>query len=177
MTLPSQLDEIDRVLLEALQADCKISLGKLGERVDLSAPAVMERVRKLENAGFITGYHAALDGRRLGLDITAFIGISINYPKDIDRFLEQMGSRPEVLECHHVTGEHTLLLKVKTANTASLERVLSALRAVEGVTRTQTMVVLSTAAETSRVPLPEAAPQNELALVPKRRGVRVREAS
>jgi Lrp/AsnC family transcriptional regulator, leucine-responsive regulatory protein len=170
-------DAIDLCLLAALQADCKTSLGRLGERVGLSAPAVMERVRKLESAGLITGYHAALDGRRLGLDITAFVGVSINYPKDIDRFLAQVAKRPEVLECHHVTGEHTLLLKVKTNNTASLERVISDIRAVDGVTRTQTMVVLSTAAETQRVPLPEPAPA-EAAPPTKRRAPRiVREAS
>jgi Lrp/AsnC family transcriptional regulator, leucine-responsive regulatory protein len=177
MSLSFALDPIDRCLVEALQEDCKTSLNKLGEKVGLSAAAVMERVRKLENAGVITGYRAEVDGRRLGLDITAFIGVSINYPKDIHEFLEGVASRPEVLECHHITGGHTLLLKVKTENTASLERVISALRAVEGVTRTETMVVLSTAAETSRVPLPEVEPA-PLGAPPKRRSARaVREAS
>lgn len=177
MPSPVSLDAIDRVLLEALQEDCKVSLSMLGERVGLGAPAVMDRVRKLECAGVITGYHAALDGKRLGLDITAFVGVSINYPKDIGGFLDRVASRPEVLECHHVTGGHTLLLKVKTENTASLERVISALREVEGVTRTETMVVLSTASETFEVPLPEVEPEASPA-PPKRRGARPsREAS
>ena len=149
------LDDIDRQLLAALQDDCKQPLSKLGDRVGLSAPAVMERVRKLESAGVISGYHAKVDGRRLGLDITSFIGVSINYPKDIEHFLRELAERPEVLECHHVTGGHTLLLKVKTKNTASLERLISRLRQVEGVTRTETMVVLSTAAESASVPLGE----------------------
>lgn len=176
MALPSFMDEIDRTLLEALQADCKTSLNKLGEKVGLGAPAVLERVRKLEGAGLITAYQAVLDGKRLGLDITAFVGVSINYPKDIAGFLNTVASRPEVLECHHVTGGHTLLLKVKTENTASLERAISALREVEGVTRTETMVVLSTAAETSRIPLP--AVQTSEPLPPKRRGARsLREVS
>jgi Lrp/AsnC family leucine-responsive transcriptional regulator len=176
MPLPSPLDDIDRVLIEALQEDCKVSLSKLGERVGLGAPAVMERVRKLESAGVITGYHAAVEGRRLGLDITAFVGVSINYPKDIVGFLQTVASRPEVMECHHITGGHTLLLKVKTENTASLERVISALRESEGVTRTETMVVLSTAAETFRVPLPEVEPEAS-APPNKRRPRPVREAS
>ncbi|HJL17831.1 MAG TPA: Lrp/AsnC family transcriptional regulator [Sandaracinaceae bacterium LLY-WYZ-13_1] len=161
MTHPTQLDDIDRQLLEALQRDCKQPLSKMGERVGLSAPAVMERVRKLEGAGVITGYHASVDGRRLGLDITSFIGVSINYPKDIDEFLRELSERPEVLECHHVTGGHTLLLKVKTRNTASLERLISRLRQVEGVTRTETMVVLSTASESTRIPLGELEPAAE----------------
>jgi Lrp/AsnC family leucine-responsive transcriptional regulator len=155
------LDAIDRALLEALQDDCKASLGKLGELVGLSPPSVMERVRKLEASGVITGYHAAVDAKRVGLDITAFVGVSINYPKDIEAFLAQLAGRPEVQECHHVTGAATLLLKVKTRNTASLERVISALRQVEGVTRTETMVVLSTATEGSHVALPELAPEPE----------------
>jgi Lrp/AsnC family leucine-responsive transcriptional regulator len=175
MSSPAYLDEIDRSLLASLQEDCKTSLNKLGEKVGLSPQAVMERVRKLESAGVITGYHAAIAGRVLGLDITAFVGVSINYPKDIGGFLEKVATRPEVLECHHVTGGHTLLLKVKTTNTASLERVISALREVEGVTRTETMVVLSTAAETPRVPIPDAEPARETA-APKRRPRTLREA-
>lgn len=168
--MPPPLDDVDHRLIEALQEDCKQPLGRLGELVGLSAPAVMERVRKLEGTGVITGYHAAVDGRRLGLDITSFIGVSINYPKDIDRFLEELAGRPEVLECHHVTGGHTLLLKVKTRNTASLERLISRLRQVEGVTRTETMVVLSTATESSRVPLGELEPCPDASL--KRRARR-----
>lgn len=152
------LDAIDRELLEVLQRDCKTPLAALGKRVGLSAPAVMERVRKLESAGVITGYHAAVDARRVGLDVTAFVGLSINYPKDVEGFLSRIAERPEVLECHHVTGGHTLLLKVKTRDTASLEQVISFLRSVEGVTRTETMVVLSTSTERARVPLPEVEP-------------------
>ncbi len=175
MPLPSKLDAIDRTLLEALQEDCKTPLNKLGEKVDLGAPAVLERVRKLESAGVITGYFAAVDGKRVGLDITAFVGVSINYPKDIGGFLARVATRPEVLECHHVTGGHTLLLKVKTENTSSLERVISALREVDGVTRTETMIVLSTARESARVPLPEV-DEEAIASPPKRR-TRAREAS
>lgn len=85
-------------------------------------------------------------------------------------FLAAVAARPEVLECHHVTGEHTLLLKVKTQDTASLKRVISALREVDGVTRTETMVVLSTETETARLPLSTLAP-SEAAPV-KRRNTR-----
>ncbi|MBZ0116213.1 MAG: Lrp/AsnC family transcriptional regulator [Sandaracinaceae bacterium] len=169
MTRPFPLDEIDRRLLEELQEDCKLSLNQLGERVDLSAPAVLDRVRKLEQAGVIAGYHAHVDAKRVGLDITAFIGVSINYPKDIERFLAELAARSEVLECHHITGGHTLLLKVKTENTSSLEKLISALRSVDGVTRTETMVVLSTAAEQTKIPLPAVEPADEL---PKRRARR-----
>jgi Lrp/AsnC family leucine-responsive transcriptional regulator len=145
------LDEIDRRILALLQTDCKIPLAKIGEKVGLSAPSVVERVRKLEAEGFITGYHAHLDARKLGVDITAFIGVSIGHPKGIATFEAQLLQLPDVLECHHVTGGYTLLLKIKTRNTSSLESLIRALRSIEGVERTETSVVLSTKVERSEV--------------------------
>jgi Lrp/AsnC family transcriptional regulator, leucine-responsive regulatory protein len=147
----AQLDETDLRILARLQDDCRASLASIGESVDLSAPAVLERIKKLEAAGVITGYRAILDSRRLGLDITAFIGVGISHPGLIVEFERQIAALDDVLECHHVTGEHTLLLKVKTANTSSLERLISQVRSIEGVARTETMVVLST--HTERVQL------------------------
>jgi Lrp/AsnC family leucine-responsive transcriptional regulator len=125
----------------------------MGEAVSLSAPAVLERVKKLEAARVIQGYHAKLDARLLGLDVTAFIGVSASRPDLIERIEQQVGELDEVLECHHVTGEHTLLIKVKTANTSTLERLISRVRALEGVARTETVVVLSTHTERSQLEL------------------------
>ena len=149
-----QLDDIDFRILSLLQDDCRTPLARLGEAVDLSAPAVLERIKKLEAAGVITGYHALLDARRLGLDITAFIGVIISHPNLITDFERRIVPVEDVLECHHVTGGWTLLLKVKTANTSSLERLISRIRSIEGVARTETMVVLSTHTERVQVPLP-----------------------
>ena len=147
------LDEVDLQILALLQEHCKTPLAKIGQRVGLSAPAVIERIKKLEESGVITGYSALLDARKLGCDITAFIGVSISHPKSIHDVELQIESRAEVLECHHVTGSYTLLLKVKTASTTTLEELISHLRSIEGVARTETMVVLSTQAERSRVAL------------------------
>ena len=141
------LDDIDRQILGILQDDCKMALAKIGEHVGLSAPSVVERIRKLETEGFIEGYHARLDARRLGIDVTAFIGVGVSHPRDIQQFEARLGEFEEILECHHVTGGHTLLLKVKTRNTETLERLISALRALDGVERSETMVVLSTKVE------------------------------
>jgi Lrp/AsnC family leucine-responsive transcriptional regulator len=145
------LDETDRRILSLLQQDCKVPLAKIGEKVGLSAPSVVERVRKLESEGFVTGYHANLDARRLGFDITAFIGVSIAHPRGITFFEKQLPALASVLECHHVTGGHTLLLKVKTKNTQSLEELIRVLRSIEGVERTETSVVLSTKVERAGV--------------------------
>ena len=145
------LDNIDRRILNVLQENCRLPLAKIGDQVGLSAPAVMERVKKLEDSGVITGYRAVLNGRLLGKDIAAFIGVSIGHPRAIARFEKEVETLDDILECHHVTGSYSLLLKVKTDNTSSLEELLSRIRSLDGVVRTETMVVLST--HTERVQL------------------------
>ena len=141
------LDEIDVRILALLQEHCKMPLAKIGQRVGLSAPAVIERIKKLEEGAVITGYSAIVDARKVGCDITAFIGVLTSHPRSIRDVEQQIEDRPEVLECHHVTGGYTLLLKVKTANTTTLEELISHLRSIEGVARTETMIVLSTHTE------------------------------
>lgn len=141
------LDRIDLKILSILQNQGRSRLADIADEVELSAPAVLERVKKLEVSGVIKGYQALLDGKRVGKDITAFIGVSIGNQRDIDKFATQMLRNPDVLECHHITGDESFILKVKSANTTSLEKLLGEIRSVEGVTRTVTRVVLSTAKE------------------------------
>ena len=142
-----------------LQDDCRTALARIGEHVGLSAPSVMERIKKLESAGIIQGYHAALEARLLGLDVAAFIGVIASHPDKIGGLERRLAALEGVLECHHVTGEYTLLLKVKTANTSTLERLITQIRSLDGVTRTETTVVLSTHAESNRIALhPEERP-------------------
>ena len=107
----------------------------------------MERVKKLEASGVIRGYQALVDGKKVGKDITAFIGVSVGNQRDMDKFAAQMMGYRDVLECHHVTGDESFILKVKSANTGALEKLLGEIRSVDGVTRTVTKVVLSTAKE------------------------------
>lgn len=149
------LDAIDLGILAVLQENCRTSLAKIGEQVGLSAPAVIERVKKLEDGRIIRGYHAILDARRLGMDITAFIGVAVGHPRFVEAFEAEVQAIEDVLECHHVTGVHTLLLKVKTLDTSSLEVLISRLRSINGVEKTETMVVLSTNIERSQLKLPE----------------------
>jgi len=148
-----KLDEIDSRILALLQENCKRPLAVIGEEVGLSAPSVQERVRKLEDHGVITGYHAQLDGRLVGKDVTAFIGVSVSHPRGIDEFERAVASIEDVLECHHVTGSYTLLVKIKTENTTTLHDLISRIRSIEGVARTETMVVLETSAERTRIPV------------------------
>ena len=150
------LDHIDLKILRRLQAQGRSRLADIAEQVALSAPAVMERVKKLEANGVIKGYTAVVDGKTVGKDVTAFIGVSIGNQRDLDRFAAQMLHYADVLECHHVTGDESFILKVKARNTGALEKLLGEIRSVEGVTRTITKVVLSTAKESQVLELDES---------------------
>ena len=147
------LDATDRAILELLQENCKQPLATIGAKVGLTAPAVFERIHKLEQAGIIRGYAALLDARCLGLDVTAFIGVGTDQPSAIGSVEAGVSAIDEVLECHHVTGLHTFLLKAKTANTESLEELIDRIRSLPGVARTETLVVLSTHTERQRISL------------------------
>jgi Lrp/AsnC family transcriptional regulator, leucine-responsive regulatory protein len=156
----SLIDPIDLKILFILQNHGRSRLADIADEVELSAPAVMERVKKLEATGVITGYQAVIDAKKVGKDITAFIGVSIGNQRDIDKFAIQMLRNPDVLECHHVTGDESFILKVKSANTTSLEKLLGEIRSVEGVTRTVTRVVLSSAKESQIFDLPSCLAQS-----------------
>jgi Lrp/AsnC family leucine-responsive transcriptional regulator len=150
------LDRIDLKILSILQNNGRAHLADIAKEVDLSSPAVMERVKKLEARGVIKGYRAVLDPKKVGKDITAFIGVSVSHQRYIAAFASYMSGQPDVLECHHVTGEESFIVKVKTANTESLEKLLGEIRSVEGVTRTVTKVVLSTVKESEKLEFDEA---------------------
>ena len=114
----------------------------------------MERIRKLEQAGVITGYCAIVDARRVGLDVTAFIGVSVDFPGRIGAFEQWVAQEARVLECHHVTGGATLLLKVKCANTEGLEDLISAMRSNLGWNAPRRWWCSPPARNASRFPCP-----------------------
>lgn len=151
------IDPIDHDILTLLQKDCRVSLSWIGEKVGLSAPSVLDRIKKLEAAGFILGYEALLNARKLGLDITAFIGVTISHPNFIEAFLAQVAHLPNVQESHQVTGSYTILLKIKTENTHTLGELISRINRLEGVTRSETTVVLSTHTERPTIAVPRGA--------------------
>ena len=146
------LDAIDRKLLALLQDDAKLSQAELAKEVGLTAPSVNERIRKLERGGIIRGYVALLDERKLGHDITAFVEIFIEHPKFEAGFIEAAGGMDEVLECHHITGEFSLLLKVRVRDMQAFRRLLiEKLNTVRGVRQTRTLIVLATSKEQRRI--------------------------
>jgi Lrp/AsnC family leucine-responsive transcriptional regulator len=133
------LDQIGLKILNALQADARVSYAELGKRVGLSPPAVIERVRRMEEAGIITGYHAEVNLADVGLPVTAFIQLrcgSEHYPSVIALSTKLS----EVVECHHVSGGESFVLKVAVESVAALEEVIGKLGAYG---QTKTSIVLS----------------------------------
>ena len=145
------LDDIDVKILEILQKNGRTKRNDLAESVGLSLPSVSDRLRKLEENQVITGYHVVLDAKKLGKDITAFIFVTLDTSKHYPQFIDHANALDEVLECHAITGEGSYLLKIRTSNTAALEKLLAKIQAWTGVLSTRTNLVLSSSKETTRV--------------------------
>jgi Lrp/AsnC family transcriptional regulator, leucine-responsive regulatory protein len=145
------MDEIDAKLLETLQRKGRTRRSDLAKAVDLSIPSVSDRLKKLEESGIVTGYHAVLDPKRLGKDITAFVFVNVDSSRHFHQFVEHAEALDDVMECHAITGEGSHLLKIRTATTASLEKLLAKIQSWPGVHSTRTNLVLSTSKETSRI--------------------------
>jgi Lrp/AsnC family leucine-responsive transcriptional regulator len=106
-----EIDQIDRKIVGELVADGRIPFAELGRRVNLSSPAVAERVQRLERAGVITGYRAELDPRALGYQLTAIVRIRPE-PRQLNRIPELATQIPEIAECHRITGDDCFFLTV-----------------------------------------------------------------
>lgn len=151
---PRRVDSIDRKLIAVLRHNGRATYAELGRAVGLSASSVHERVAKLESSGVITGYHAVVDPRTIGLGVTALVGIQPTDDADDEEVatsLEQLG---EVESCYRVAGDEAFIVKVRVGTVDELERSLGRLRRIDGVGRTRTTVVLSTRFE-SRPNSPE----------------------
>ena len=149
-TAAPTLDVTSRRILQILAADGRASYQAIADSVGLSRPAVMERVKRLEESGHILGYAARLDRTKLGYPVTAFI--AVRYPANIvsgDSGLEKLADNPSVLECHHVAGEDCYILKVAAPSLGELERVIRQLSATGQPVTTRTTIVLSSVFEKS----------------------------
>ncbi|MBV2363712.1 Lrp/AsnC family transcriptional regulator [Streptomonospora nanhaiensis] len=117
------LDNVDRRILAELQADARLSYNELSRRVNLSPPAVADRVRRLQDRGVITGYHAHVDPAAAGLPVTALVRMECFGPLCLLRDEAAM-SRPEILQLHRVTGDACCVLLIAVASMAHFERII-----------------------------------------------------
>jgi Lrp/AsnC family leucine-responsive transcriptional regulator len=162
-TVDRTLDAIDLQLLEMLQENARVSQADMARAVGLAPSAVLERLRKLESRGVVTGFVALVAPRAVDLGQLAFVSVRVSGSGEQE---EKAGSRlaavPEVLEVHHVAGEDCYLLKVRTRDAQHLGSLLrQRLGRIPGVVSTRTTVVLETVKETIRLPLSVGEPETE----------------
>ncbi len=142
-----EFDTVDRRILDILRVDGRASHASIAKAVGLSAPAVGERVRKLEQAGVIRGYRADLDPMLVGLHIAAFVHIAPQPRKPAQRLVDRLLEMPEIEELHAVAGTYSYVAKVRVPSATELDAFLDRLFMLEGVERTETTMVLRTNVE------------------------------
>lgn len=153
-----ELDDVDLRILGLLQENARRSNAEIARRVKMAGSAVLERIRKLERSGAIEAYRARLNAKALGAGLVAFIFVRTEEAPGAVRTGTRLAKLPEVQEVHHVAGEDCFLLKVRTADTQSLGKLLrERIGAMPSVRSTRTTIVLETIKEGAEVQVPERA--------------------
>ena len=148
-----KLDETDIQILKTLQKDARESASHIAEKVNVSVPTVIERIRKLQENGVILGFQTAIDPSSIGLDVSAIITIisgSSQYYREVTIAAEET---PEVVQCFSTTGNGSHMLYVVTKNSNTLEELLRKIQSWPGVARTETQIILSSYKPGSTIPL------------------------
>lgn len=160
------IDTLDERILSELQANGRLTMKALAERVGLSSPAMIERVRRLEERGVLAGYRAVVDPSAIGRPMTALISVDLDR-RHHDVFLNRLRSEPSVEACHRVTGEHTYLVKVHVSSTEELELLVDELG--DAGAKCSTSIVLSSPIEGAPVVPPEGTVSQRTRLTRRRR--------
>lgn len=138
------MDFLDIKILKLLQADSRMTVSQISSEINLSVPAVSERLKKLEAGGIIQKYTTIINPNCFHKELTAVMFITLERPKFTEKFVEFVQGEDEILECHYLAGDYDYALKIVTENTATLEKLLNRIKSVQGVIKTRTIVVLST---------------------------------
>lgn len=154
------MDTQDLHILQLIQSDNRRSAAEIGQEIGLSVSAVSDRLRRLNTSGAIVANRAVIDPARVGLSVCAFVFVDLEPRADEALFAAALRGYAEVQEAHHITGPHSWLVKVRVRDTAALQRFLTqCLKVAPGVLRTETIIALDTAKETSELAF--AAPPEE----------------
>lgn len=138
------MDNIDEKILSCLKENSRMNATAIGDRINLSTSAVLERIKKLEASGVILKYTTIIDNEKIGKGITVFISVSLEHPKFDEAFRSVIAENEEIIECHYVTGDYDYMLKGITASSKSLERLINFVKSINGVSHTKTLVVMTT---------------------------------
>lgn len=162
----STIDTLDERILSELQSNGRLTMKSLAERVGLSSPAMIERVRRLEERGVLAGYRAIVDPAAIGRPLTALISVDLDR-RHHDVFLNRLRSEPSVESCHRITGEHSYLVKVHVASIDELEVLVDEL--ADAGAKCSTNIVLSSPIQGAPVIPPEGAVTQRTRLTRRRR--------
>lgn len=138
------MDSLDIKILKLLQGNARITASDISNKINLSVPAVSDRLRKLDASGVIEKYTIIINAKKLNRDLTVIMFISLESPKSTSKFLDSIQKEDEILECLYLAGDYDYALKIVTENTETLEKILNRIKSMSGVVKTKTTVSLST---------------------------------
>lgn len=138
------MDNIDYKILECLKENSRENATNISAKINLSTSAVIERIKKLENSGVISGYTTLINQSAFGRELMAFIYVSLEHPKYNEKFIQRINENNSVSECHYVAGDFDFILKIIAKSGKDLEGILNYIKSTDGVSLTRTSVVLST---------------------------------
>ena len=138
------MDSLDIKILRLLQNNARVTASEISSKINLSVPAVSDRLRKLDASGVIEKYTVIINARKLNRNLTVIMFISLESPKYTAKFLDAIQKDDEIIECHYLAGDYDYALKIITENTESLEKILNKIKSMNGIIKTKTTVTLST---------------------------------
>lgn len=142
------MDSIDIKILDLLKTNSRIKFSEIKEVIHLSLPAISERIKKLEDQGYIDYYTVKLDRKKMGYHMLSFILVNIGENEGIELFKEMVAKMDNILECHHLAGEYDYLIKLATKDSEELGDFISkSLKSLPGTVETNSVIVLSTTKE------------------------------
>lgn len=145
------MDRIDAGIIRCLIKDARMNASQISQQVNLSVSAVIERMKKLEASGLVSGYTAVIDERMAGYDVQALISICLEHPKYNEEFARQMQAHECVMDCLYITGDFDYMARISAGSTKELTEVLQDIKKIPGVSLTRTYVVLDTIKKTTSV--------------------------
>lgn len=138
------MDNLDIKILKLLQQNSRVTASEISNRINLSVPAVGDRLKKLDVSGIIEKYTVILSAKKMNKNLMIIMFVSLESPKYTDPFINVIQIDDEIVECHYLAGDFDYVLKIITESTESLERLLNKIKNIPGVQKTKTNVSLST---------------------------------
>ena len=136
------MDKLDYRILNILKENGRETASDISKAIHLSVSAVLDRIKKMEEAGIIKGYTVRVDAKALGNDVTALMEISLEHPRYHDDFVEVIMEHPKILDCYYLTGDYDFVLKITCASSDELEQIHRTIKSTPGVSATRTHFVL-----------------------------------